>query len=253
MKDEGAERNSTDKKMNAAFIARKTPPHRWRGAPIRPLPSSFILHPSSFQSGGALVMVMIIICVLSVVAANLLLTTTARYHTTFQSASWQESIVAAESGVDLAMNELRKRVVYGPSTAFNAVWSTSTPGGTPYANYGHAFPIGASPYILTTAAVGVEGNTNLQVRVYVDVPGAGDSPTDNFAVAPTSTSADLHLPGGQPHPRRPRRRGPLALVVPHPRAGHRGGQRPAPGQPGKARQPAAASSRSSRTGAPDWP
>ncbi len=134
-------------------------------------------------------MVMIIICVLSVVAANLLLTTTARYHTTFQSASWQESIVAAESGIDLAMNELRKRVVYGPNSAFGTGWSTASPGGTAYTNYGHAFPTGAAPYTLTTPAPGVEGNTAMQIRVYVDVPGAGDAPTDNFAIAPSSTSA----------------------------------------------------------------
>ncbi len=142
------------------------------------------------EAGGALVMVMIIICVLSVVAANLLLTTTARYHTTFQSASWQESIVAAESGIDLGMNELRKRVVYGPNTAFDSgTWSTTTPGGTAYANYGHAFPNGAAPYTLTTSSPGVEGNTATQLRVYIDVPGASDVPTTNFAVAPDSTSA----------------------------------------------------------------
>ena len=35
----------------------------------------------------------------------------------------------------------------------------------------------------------VEGNTALQIRVYVDVPGAGNAPTTNFAVAPTSTTA----------------------------------------------------------------
>ena len=179
---------ATRRKMDADFTVWKARLHQRRES-VRLLPSAFCLLPSAFESGGALVMVMIIICVLSVVAANLLLTTTARYHTTFQSASWQESIVAAESGVDLAMNELRKRVVYGPSTAFNAVWSTSTPGGTPYANYGHAFPIGSAPY--TLASHGGEGNSATQVRVFVDVPGASDVPTDNFAIAPTDASASF--------------------------------------------------------------
>ena len=141
------------------------------------------------EAGGALIMVLIIICVLSVVASSLLLTTVSRYHTTYQSASWQESIVAAEAGVDLAMNELRKRVVYGPSAAFSNNWTIAAPSGRAYASYGHAFPAGTAPYLLATH--GGEGNTSTQARVYVDVPGADDSPTDNFAASPTDTSASF--------------------------------------------------------------
>ncbi len=138
--------------------------------------------PDRRESGSALVMVMIIICVLSVVAANLLLTTTARYHTTFQSASWQESIVAAESGIDLAMNELRKRVAQGPRVSFQTDWTTTNPTtGKAYPGYGHAFPTGSQPYSLPAPAVS-EGNTATQVRVYVDVPGSDAAPS-NFAVA----------------------------------------------------------------------
>ena len=181
-KAEGRNMKTDRRNPDAGFIARSA-----SGLCLRP--SAFCLLPSAFERGGALVMVMIIICVLSVVAASLLLTTVSRYHTTFQSATWQESIVAAESGVDMAMNELRKRVVYGPSTAFGTDWTTTSPHGAAYANYGHAFPIGSAPYALSTPAPGVEGNTATQVRVFVDVPGADDSPTDNFALSPIDSSS----------------------------------------------------------------
>ncbi|MBE7156983.1 MAG: hypothetical protein INR62_00860, partial [Rhodospirillales bacterium] len=75
------------------------------------------------EAGSALVMVMLMTAVLAGVAASLLLVTSSRYQTTFQSASWQEAIIGAESGVDLAMNELRKRVTQGPSASFQLNWT----------------------------------------------------------------------------------------------------------------------------------
>ena len=156
------------------------PAHRDRIVAVPAVP------PRPREAGSALVMVLIIICVLSVVAANLLLTTMARYHTTFQGASWQESIVASESGVDLAMNELRRRVVVGPSAAFQTSWTTTNPSsGKTYPGFGHAFPATTAPYNLPailSVPGGVEGNTATQMRVYVDVPGSDAAPSD-FAVA----------------------------------------------------------------------
>ena len=126
------------------------------------------------------------VCVLSVVAGSLLLSASSRYHTTFQSASWQESIVGAEAGVDLAMNELRKRVTLGAPAAFATNWTTVAPAGAVYANYGHAFPAGNSSYTLSTHTG--EGNSAMQARVFVDVPGSSASPTVNFAIPPDNSS-----------------------------------------------------------------
>ena len=124
---------------------------------------------------------MIIIGLLSAVAASLLLTNVSRYQTTFQSASWEEAIVAAEAGVDLAMNELRKRVVGSPSSSFGTGWTVTNPAtGKAYSSFGHAFPDSGLPYSLPTHDG--EGNTDSQVRVYVDVPGSDVAP-DNFAAA----------------------------------------------------------------------
>lgn len=132
-------------------------------------------------------MVMLMTTVLAVVAGSLLLRTVSHYHTTYQGASWQESILGAETGVDLAMNELRKRVVQGPSASFQLNWTSKTAAGTPFKDYGHAFPAGANPYTLTTH--GGEGNSSVQVRVFVDVPGASDSPQGDFAIAPANAVA----------------------------------------------------------------
>ena len=146
-------------------------------------------------------MVLLMVCVLSVVASSMLLSTSARYETTFQSASWQEAIVSAEGGIDLAMSELRKRVSAGPSQAFlgpiaaaanrqPACWSTTAPNGSSYPNYGHALTTLAPQAFLVplTGGHGGEGNTLVQARVYVDVPGSGGNPAANFAVPNTTTN-----------------------------------------------------------------
>ena len=148
-----------------------------------------IPHPSPLplrrrEAGSAIVFVMLTVCVLSVVAASLLLTNVSRYQTTFQSASWQEAIVGSEAGVDLAMNELRKRVITGPATAFQTNWSTTSPQtGKAYGDFGRAFPANNQPYQIATHSG--EGNTAMQVRVYVDVPGCDAA--GNFA-QPNDTS-----------------------------------------------------------------
>ena len=136
---------------------------------------------------------MIAICVLSVVAGSLLLTNVARYHTTFQSASWQEAIVASEAGVDIAMNELRKRVVQSPSASFQTGWTASNVvSGKGYSNFGHAFPATSQPYSLP--AHGGEGDTGTQVRVYVDVPGSATAPSNFAAANDTSFISQLDNP-----------------------------------------------------------
>ena len=158
------------------------------------MPSSCTTSPScaartsrADTDASALVLVLLLVSVLSVVAGSLLLTTSARYHTTFQSASWQESIVGAEAGIDMAMNELRKRVTVGAGTAFSTNWTTKSPAGSPYPNYGHAFPASNQAYTLSTHTG--EGNSAMQARVYLDVPGSSVTPTVNFAVPPDSSNS----------------------------------------------------------------
>ena len=168
--------------------------------------SAFCLLPSAFlrgrrgHEGSAIVFVMLTVCVLSVVAASLLLTNVSRYQTTFQSASWQEAIIGSEAGVDLAMNELRKRVITGPAASFpttqaassQIVWTTTSPQTKAlYANYGHAFPANNQPYLIATH--GGDGNQTMQLRVFVDVPGC-DTSTDFAQADDTSYISQVDNP-----------------------------------------------------------
>ena len=179
-----AKSKSSERKQTPA---RRSRPHTGRPAPpfaVCRLPSAFFPRRRG-EDASAIVYVMLTVSVLSVVAASLLFTNVSRYQTTFQSASWQESIVGAEAGVDLAMNELRRRVVTGPGKSFQNVWTTINPQtGMAYADFGHSLATADNlPYPITTH--GGEGNTATQVRILVDVPGS-DLGT-NFA-QPNDTS-----------------------------------------------------------------
>ncbi len=144
------------------------------------------------ESGSAIVFVLLTICVLSVVAASLLFTNVSRYQTAFQSASWQEAIVGSEAGIDLVMNELRKRVITGPTAAFQTNWNPANPKtGKAYANFGRAFPANNQPYQIATHSG--EGNNALQVRVFVDVPGS-DAGTNFAQVNDTSFISQIDNP-----------------------------------------------------------
>ncbi len=141
------------------------------------------------QRGSTLIVVLLVVSVLSVIAGGLLVSATARYHSTYQSASWQEALIGAEAGVDLAMNELRKQVTDPNGTAF-ANWSKIDGKGQTYADKGRVFPSNdpQSPLLLKPLHGG-EGNSLLGTRVFIDVPGADAPPTPNtsFAQPPPAT------------------------------------------------------------------
>ena len=131
---------------------------------------------------------MLTIAVLAVIAGNLMWSASARYHVTYQSASWQEALVAAEAGVDFGMNELRKRVTRDPAdvafapspTGSNLAWTRRAPGAAAdYADLGCAFPADNRPFAVSVHPG--EGNSTMRTRVYVDVPGGDASPKINFA------------------------------------------------------------------------
>ncbi len=73
----------------------------------------------SSLSGSALITAMMTITVLALVAAGLIALVADRHRATFQSASWNESILAAEAGADLAVLQLRATL---PT---HALWSDS--------------------------------------------------------------------------------------------------------------------------------
>ncbi|MDQ6626210.1 MAG: hypothetical protein M3Y69_08765 [Verrucomicrobiota bacterium] len=108
------------------------------------------------QSGSALIWTLCVITVLSLIAAQLLEVVSSKYHNALHTATWQESLLAAESGVDLAIAELRKSLYPAPNYAWQN-WN-NTPGN------------GVTSYgISTVPNAGLVG-TPMTIEVNVDAP-----------------------------------------------------------------------------------
>jgi hypothetical protein len=60
------------------------------------------------KNGSALLWTVLVISVLSLFATEVLRLVSGRFQLGLQAAAWQESLMAAESGIDLAVVEMRK-------------------------------------------------------------------------------------------------------------------------------------------------
>ncbi|MFL6594872.1 MAG: hypothetical protein ACJ8HQ_05460, partial [Chthoniobacterales bacterium] len=78
--------------------------------------------PTSSSNGSALVWTVLIVSILSFAAAEMLQIISGKYHTTLQTAVWQEALLAAETGVDLAIVQLNKSLDPQPNHAWDG-WS----------------------------------------------------------------------------------------------------------------------------------
>ena len=111
---------------------------------------------SKNAAGSVLVWTVLVITILSLAAAELLHVISSKYNTTLHTATWQESLLAAESGVDLALRELRKSLFPGANQAWQS-WTT-TPGD------------GVTTYGLTTIPNAGLAGTEMRIKVSVDAP-----------------------------------------------------------------------------------
>lgn len=84
------------------------------------------LNSKSYFRGSVLVWTVLTMAILSLFATEVLRAVSGRYQLAVQSAKWQESLLAAESGVDLGVVELRKSLYPAPNYAWKG-W-TNTPG-----------------------------------------------------------------------------------------------------------------------------
>ena len=101
------------------------------------------------------------ITVISLVFSSVLIRSMNTYRQVSHIASWQESLLAAESGSDMAMAELRKTLV-DPAAAF-ADWIKTADDGAP-------LPNGGMRYVCPTLVHGGEGNDRIDATVIVDAP-----------------------------------------------------------------------------------
>lgn len=106
--------------------------------------------------GSALIWTILLITILSAVAAELLQVVSSKYYSTLHTSVWQESLLAAESGVDLAIVELRKSLYPAPNNAWQA-WNNAPANGV--VSYG----------LTTVPNAGLAG-TPMTIEVNVDAP-----------------------------------------------------------------------------------
>ncbi len=122
------------------------------------------------EKGSAIIIVVMSLAVLVIVAGTLLSYTTSKQAAPFQAQSWQEAGTAAEGGVELALNALRRSLDEGTS-AWNG-WADD--GTTTY----------YKKFITADSLLGHTGEGNTDVRAVVEVT----KPSGTGTVNPTGTS-----------------------------------------------------------------
>ena len=112
----------------------------------------------SKAQGSVLVWTVITIAVLSLLGAEVLRLVSIKYEHALQTATWQEALLGAESGIDLAIMELRKSLFPAPNHAWDG-WN-NIPGN------------GVTSYGLTTIPNAGLAGTPMTIEVNVDAPAA---------------------------------------------------------------------------------
>ncbi len=133
------------------------------------------------DNGSALAWTVIIITLLSMGAVEVLRLVTVKFQNALQTATWQEALVAGESGIDLAITELRKSLYPAP----NHAWETwNTPPGD-----------GVTSYTLTTVENAGFAGTPMTVQIYVDAPAALIDPTNAWQYYRIRTVGTMPITG----------------------------------------------------------
>ena len=108
------------------------------------------------ESGSVLLWTVLVIAILSLFATEVMRAVSGRFQVGLQTAAWQEALVGAESGIDLAVVELRKSLYPAPNYAWQG-W-TSTPGN------------GVVSHGLTVVPNAGLAGTPMTIEVNVDAP-----------------------------------------------------------------------------------
>jgi hypothetical protein len=136
---------------------------------------------SSKAIGSVLVWTVLVIGVLSMIAVETLRLVTIKYQNALQTSTWQEALLAAESGIDLAIIELRKSLYPAPNYAWQS-W-TNSPGD------------GVTGYALTTVPnAGLDG-VPMTIEANVDAPAQLIDPTNSWQYYRIRTVGTIPIPG----------------------------------------------------------
>src|ERR1051325_1235912 len=135
-------------------------------------------------AASVLIWTVVVIGILSLIAVELLRLVTVKYQNALQTSTWQEALLAAESGIDVAIVELRKSLYPAPNNAWQG-W-TSQPGNN------------VTGYELTTVPNAGLNSTPMTIEANVDAPASLIDPTNGWQyyrirTVGTIPPADLHL------------------------------------------------------------
>ena len=128
-----------------------------------------------------LVWTVLVIAILSLIAVETLRLVTAKYQNALQTSTWQEALLAAESGIDLAIVELRKSLYPQPNYAWNG-WN-NPPGD------------GVTGYELTTVPNAGLNGTPMTIEANVDAPAQLIDPTNSWQYYRIRTTGTIPITG----------------------------------------------------------
>ncbi|MEY2480522.1 MAG: hypothetical protein QOI04_1449 [Verrucomicrobiota bacterium] len=134
-----------------------------------------------YVRGSILVWTVLTIAILSLLAAELIKLVSVKYQSALQTSTWQEALLAAESGIDLGIVELRKSLFPAPNHAWEG-WN-NTPGN------------GVASYGLTTIPNAGLGGTPMTIEVNVDAPSSFIDPSNGWQYYRIRTVGTMPITG----------------------------------------------------------
>ena len=135
----------------------------------------------SKKEGSVLIWTVVVIGVLSLIAVETLRLVTVKYQNALQTSTWQEALLAAESGIDLAIVELRKSLYPAPNHAWDG-WNNQ-PGNN------------VTGYALTTVPNAGLNATPMTIETNVDAPAQLIDPTNGWQYYRIRTVGTLPITG----------------------------------------------------------
>jgi hypothetical protein len=132
-------------------------------------------------AGSVLVWTVLVIAILSLIAVETLRLVTIKYQNALQTSTWQEALLAAESGIDLAIVELRKSLYPPPNDAWDG-WN-NPPGN------------GVTGYELTTVPNAGLNGTPMTIETNVDAPSQLIDPTNSWQYYRIRTVGTIPITG----------------------------------------------------------
>ncbi|PYL31312.1 MAG: hypothetical protein DMF35_10150 [Verrucomicrobia bacterium] len=140
-----------------------------------------MLRQDSTKTGSVLVWTVLVIAMLSLIAVETLRLVTVKYQNALQTSTWQEALLAAESGIDLAIVELRKSLYPPPNHAWDG-WN-NPPGNV------------VTGYELTTIPNAGLNGTPMTIETSVDAPSQLIDPTNSWQYYRIRTVGTIPITG----------------------------------------------------------